>query len=503
MEALNGASSFGPSIMVEAGAGCAKTTTLELASQNVRAPALAVAFNKRIADEMGKRLPGNFICKTMNSLGHAAWGRFTGLNLRLDDRKIGKLISEVARGRRMDLTSDQWDTTRLLIREAQIQGLVPRQHETEASLIPDTPEGWSSLLSSSSADIDLADFEFVWEIAREVLARSIDLARAGVVSFDDQIYCSTMLGGRFGKFPVLFVDEDQDLNPLQIQMLSLSTRPDTKLMAVGDKHQSIYAFRGAVGEAAEQIRLLRPQWTDLPLMTSFRVPQLVALRQRAHVPLFRAHGANPAGRIKVFSGEAGWSWQDVVDNLPEPDSPIAILCRNNSPIISMAFKLIRQGIGCFILGRDISKGLVALTKKLSPADDTSSDTIRGRIREWQASEESKASANDKPELIERIVDKAECLIAVLDGSEAKDAGQLRRQLDRLFSRENGLVALSTIHRAKGLEWPAVLHLDPWRIPSKFARGNDRAMAQEANLRYVCETRTKHTLLLGSIEDFHP
>jgi hypothetical protein len=46
----------------------------------------------------------------------------------------------------------------------------------------------------------------------------------------------------------------------------------------------------------------------------------------------------------------------------------------------------------------------------------------------------------------------------------------------------------------------VVHLDPWRIPSKWAK-SEAARIQEANLRYVIETRPKKALVLANIEDF--
>lgn len=516
-------SSGSHSVMVEAGAGCAKTTTLEMSAANVRVPALALAFNKRIQTELGARLPGNFTCKTMNALGHAAFARATGLNLKIDDRKIGRIITEISKARRMNLTSDQWDGARMLVREAQIQGLVPNGCGPE-SLVDDTPEGWRELLSSASSDLDIDDFDYIWETARESLIESLRLARLGIITFDDQIYCSTLISGQFGRFPFIFLDEDQDLNPLQIRMVVKSMRQDSRILAVGDVHQSIYAFRGAVGQAAEQLKLFttRPSWTDLPLMTSFRVPQLVADRQRAHVPLFRAHGANPSGAIFQLGSSHhrlpwepdpieyetpdqqhhGWTWEDVLDALPDPHTDLAVLCRNNAPLLSLAFALIRRGIGVKMAGRDLGKGLVALVKKIARDESTPADTVRGRLDAWLLSERTKAEANGRPDLADRAEDKAECIIAVLDGTLARDAGQLCRQIERLFAREQGLVTLSSIHRAKGLEWPAVLLLDPWRMPHKRALASGgRALEQEHNLRYVAETRTKHTLMFANLEHF--
>src|SRR5258708_34901961 len=106
--------------------------------------------------------------------------------------------------------------------------------------------------------------------------------------------------------------------------------------------------------------------------------------------------------------------------------------------------------------------------------------------------------NGHEERVGGITDRAECLQAVLSSTEVKDAGGLRAMLKRLFAREEGTVTLSSIHRAKGMEWDLAVHLDPWRIPSKWAKqaaqaGDRSQLQQEWNLKYVCETRSKHTL----------
>lgn len=497
----------GPSVMVEAGAGCAKTSTLELASQRVHIPGLAIAFNKKIADEMSTRLNSNFTCRTMNALGHRAWMKARNTKgLKVDGYKPGKIITEIAKRWHTHLNEDQWDYAKTLFREAQIQGLVPELFTKQGlgkTLVPDTKEGWQSLGDEHAIPDD--DFDMIWEIAREALVENIKQAYQGIISFDDQIYCSIMLGGAFEAYPMVFVDEDQDLSPLQIRMIARSLTRDGRILAVGDKCQSIYAFRGAVGEAAEQIRALRQDWVDLPLMTSFRCPQLVADRQRGHVPMFRAHGTNPAGQIASLGSGGmadGWNWRQLKDILPDDPLDIAVLCRNNAPLLSMAFRLIRQGIGCSMMGRDISKGLKALSKKIAPRDETEIAAVIARINDWLLSELSKARVNDNPDAAEKFSDKAESLKAIASSAECQNAGQLRRQIDNLFSREGGQVVLSTIHRAKGLEWPAVIHLDPFRLPSKFARQKGgRQLEQEFNLKYVAETRTKHTLAMANLEEF--
>jgi superfamily I DNA/RNA helicase len=159
-----------------------------------------------------------------------------------------------------------------------------------------------------------------------------------------------------------------------------------------------------------------------------------------------------------------------------------------------------------MLGRDLGKNLERLSRDIIPKDETPADACAKLILEWRDKEISLARANGKEERVEGIDDRAQCLLAVLHGAEVRDAGSLRLMLRKMFARESGQVALSSIHKAKGLEWDLVLHLDPWRIPSKWAKqaaqaGHMSQMEQEWNLLYVAETRTRDVICEGNLEDF--
>jgi len=173
----------------------------------------------------------------------------------------------------------------------------------------------------------------------------------------------------------------------------------------------------------------------------------------------------------------------------------------------MAFKLIREGVGCQMLGRDIGKGLINLTSKLAKDDGMPITAFQEVMNAWLDKECAIALANDKPDRVDKLTDQVECLRATIEGANPATVGDLRAILQRVFSKENGQVILSSIHRAKGLEWPLVVHLDPWRIPSKQAQfaaanGDPKPLEQEYNLKYVAETRTKHTLINADAELFH-
>ncbi len=499
------------SVMVTAYAGCAKTTTLTLASRKVKVPGLALAFNKKIAQELAGKFPGNFSVKTLNGLGYGAWMRgHPGLSFGAPDpRKLGKLVSKVARDWKVELDTEQWEACRKLIEGAMMAGIVPG--DQGMPLFSDSEASWHAL-----ADEMLmveGDFELLYPLAHETLKESISMARAGVMSFDDQIYMPTCLGGAWPKFPVLMVDEAQDLSPLNHRMLELCLRDDGRVIAVGDPKQAIYGFRGAHSESMAQIEGLRPSWTHAPLATTFRCPRSVVARQQEHAPGFRAHQSNIDGRVTRLREydevtlEGGWNGKDLLELLPTATSTIAVLCRNNGPLLALAFKLLRSGVPVTMMGRDIGKGLIALSRKIAPKDETPIDVVLGGVTEWLDSESSLAIANGHEEKVAGLTDKAECLRAIGGSAGVKNAGELRDATQALFSRVDGRISLGSIHRSKGLEFDVTVHLDPWRIPSKWAKaaalqGDKRQLRQEYNLRYVCETRTRHTFATANLGDFN-
>lgn len=501
--------------MIKADAGCAKSTTLKLLGSVIREPTLGMAFNKSTAQAMVSAMPGNFVWKTANGLGHGAWIRANASVTKwtLDDRKLGKLVTQVSKDQRIELSSDQWDQTRQLVVAAMQAGLTP--DNIGRPLTEDSPEVWQQL--SAALWIDEEDFPILSMLAKLVLGESIVLARRGTISFDDQIYCSVCLGGQFARYDNLMVDEAQDLNPLNHEMIRLSLRPDARVIAVGDPKQAIYAFRGADTASMDKIRVLRASWLDLPLHVTFRCPKVIVARQQSHAPGFKAWHTNPEGRfaqlpdrVNGFGDEElradSWSFGELQSLLPTSTASLAILCRNNAPLMSMAFKLIRRRVGVQMLGRQLGKNLIVFSKKVVPKDETSAAITASMLTDWLERESSLLRANGKDEQIEGIEDRVECLRAVLSDAEARDAGSMRKLVEQLFSKESGLVTLGSGHRAKGLEWDCVLHLDPWRLPSKQAKlaaraGDQRPMQQELNLGYVIETRTKHTLIEANLEDF--
>lgn len=469
-------------LMISAYAGAAKTSTLVLVAQTLKTtPILALAFNVRIKKELESRLPSLSSVKTLNGLGHYVWGQTLGKRLILKETKLATCIKEVAG----DLAAKDWDALRRLTMAATHAGMLPAAYADRAEPASDTT--WTDLCDDLGVDEKFAP------LAQKVMEQKISQSFLGEVDFDDQIYMSALFGApsAYPQFPLLFVDEAQDLSPLNHRQVAAMRK--SRLMVVGDRLQAIYGFRGAHTQSMEQLRGLRPAetWRDLTLSVTFRCPQAIVARQQAHAPGYTAGPGAPAGEVRTAGA---WGHR-----LLEPGT--AVLCRNNAPLVKLAFKLLRKQIGVVFLGRDLGKNLVGLSKKICPKDDTPIGAVFEAVGRWRDREEAALRARNQDSRVEGVYDRAECLFAVGTAENVHTAGDLRARLELIFSKDKAPITLSSIHRAKGLEWRTVVHLDPWRIPSKYAK-SEAEIVQEHNLKYVCETRSQHALIEVNLEDFN-
>jgi len=503
-------------MIVTAYAGTGKTTTLEGVAKVLppRLPMLALAFNTSIKAELENRFPKSATVKTLNGLGHSAWIKAIDRRLEIVDYKLSKIIKQLAKEEGWQLLPEDQDTIRDLVTAAMHAGLVP-SHYPHRSLVVDCDETWEAIADRKL----LSTTEALRTFSRLCLIESIKQGFAGLISFDDQVYLSAMLGGQFPRHSLVMVDEAQDLSPLN--HIQVRRAAAGRLIICGDPLQAIYAFRGADTDSMGKLRDVRKEWVERPLTLTFRCPKVVVARQATHAPGFRAYEANPQGVFlagppmregHTLSHSPEWNWSGIAsltaslpEGLAQSRSPIAILCRNNAPLLTIAFRLIRERVGVTMLGRDIGIGLIALSKKLLPLDGEPTDNCRSRVREWLATEKSKALAEGKDEKVSGIEDRGQCLLAVLGADGIRDAGDMRNAIQALFACKVSKVTLASVHKSKGLEWPIVVHLDPWRIPSKQAKkaadlGHPAQLQQEMNLKYVLETRCQHTLVQANMDE---
>jgi DNA helicase II / ATP-dependent DNA helicase PcrA len=177
----------------------------------------------------------------------------------------------------------------------------------------------------------------------------------------------------------------------------------------------------------------------------------------------------------------------------------AILCRLTAPLIKTAFKLIKNGIGCHVEGRDIGAGLLKLIGRWKRV--RSIEALRSRLEDHVEREVEKLTAKGQETKAEAVQDRVDTLFALMDGCQT--LAELTDKIEALFSNsEDGhqnTLTLSTVHKSKGREWNRVFVLGFQKyMPSKFAR-QAWQIEQEQNLIYVAFTRAKAELILVDVE----
>ena len=469
---IEAARSTSDNLLVSALAGAAKTTTLEMVCHTITdIPILSLAFNKRIADEMAKRLPGHVKAQTMNSLGHGVWSKVVGRRLMVDTNKMRMLLANSIKALPKAAQGEAWSAQAEVLswlRAAKRDGYIPPKWRDKAPWHCGDADDWLEPYPEVPTPAML-------DLINAILAASIEAAYAGGIDFDDQIYMPVCFGGAWPKYPLVMIDEFQDLNALQHQMLaSLAVR---RLIGVGDPWQSIYGFRGAKqnGMAAA-----RERWNmrELTLSTTFRVPRTGVERAWFRVPHMRWWDGAADGNIVKLEE---WDHSDIRDGS-------AIICRNNAPLFTAGLRLLRRGRAIKLVGMDIGAGLVRILRKLGPISMTP-PAINAALQAWMV----EALHNAKRE--ETVQEKMECLtVLTAPQHDQWTLGEAIARAEDLFRRD-GPIQLLSAHKSKGLEWDTVYHLDPWRIPSRFAKEGTEEYEQELNCRYVLETRFKKNLFL--------
>lgn len=449
------ASASSDNIMVEAFAGTGKTTTLEGIGNETKGGGLYLVFNKRNADEAKDRMPYTYETRTFNACGHRAWAGKLYRNPSLAKDKVRDLLREIINEAPKAASGEMWNSYHQIVdgvNRAKTFGYVPENFPQAQSLL--TQSQFHALLDEEPDDL-------VSDLIDAVLSRSIKVSFTGTIDFNDQVYMPAMFGGSFGKYPTVLVDEYQDLSPANHALLQRLVKG--RLIGVGDRFQNIYGFRGA--KAAGMVEAIQTYSMKVfPLSLTFRCPSAIVSHVHWRVPTFRAfrQGGSVERPDKLVSN-------DITDDT-------TVICRNNAPLFRLAIQLLAHGRSPNIVGRDIGPRLIGIMRKLGP-ESLPRASVLSQIAEWRA---DKLAAESKS-----ADDLADCMIVFAE--HGRDLGQALRYAEHVLN-STGKVLLTTGHKAKGLEWERVVHLDPWLVRGKHASEQDQ------NLDYVISTRSSNILI---------
>ena len=440
-------------LLIRATAGSGKTHVLTLRIQRritdeEIAPdqVLAMTFTRKAGDELRRRLSKAGIRDIRAGTFHRA--ALTLVNQYRDDNHLKPLVLETNRRRLVTALALQLrESGELKLEDWQLPRL---EQEISWAL----SQGFNGALYAKGArklrrDAPLPPSQFA-----DVLDRYVGLCHSrGVLDFDLLLSEAitllrnepNVLASFRHRNRSLYVDEAQDMNPLQFMMLRQMAGDDPDLFCVGDPNQSIYGF----------------------------------------------NGANPK-----FLNDIVRTW---------PDTVVLDLTRNHrstANIIAVANTLLEVGAAGIVPAKD--DGDVPLVRSY-----LSDEEEAARVATWLGAKHQPGNPWRSMAVLARTNAQLELIAGYLEaadipyerrGPEHSPASDLFITSDasprRLDDDQNDAVALSTIHRSKGLEFQHVAAIG-WaegQLPNYNAT-SPAELAEEQRLAYVALSRAEDSLLI--------
>jgi hypothetical protein len=458
----------GDDLKVKAYAGAGKTSTLRLIADHLTGRRGSyLAFNKEIAGHARRGFPPNVSARTVHSLAYASVAPALTARVSLPAEPPQELAARYGLGpvQVPTVTGKTVEVTPFEIGRMIADGLGmfcrSAQLRPEASHIP----------VDEKIDEKAADWlrESLLHCVVRLWNESTDPRGRTAIAPDVYLKVWAQTEPRIDADFILF-DEAQDSDGVMLSVLGRQRH--AQIIYVGDPYQQIYEWRGAINAMAQ---------IDAPeraLTESFRFgPTFAAL----------------ASRILGLLGEGTpIRGQDTIGSIMVEDPTIsppvdAILCRKNVTAIwqlaagveaghKAAIRMNPAEIVAFADGAD---QLMDGRRAFRPAAFSLFET-------WKDAQSFAQSAVGRDLLpIVRIVD--ECGTAYL-----------RALAQRVTPEARADYVISTVHRAKGLEWKRVKVANDFRF--KTVDGRLTLDEDELRLLYVAVTRAQHVLDISELRE---
>jgi DNA helicase-2/ATP-dependent DNA helicase PcrA len=391
-------------------------------------------------------------------------------------RRIGNTLPAPFRFRPAgDLATEiEWAKNRRLTPESYYEGL----GDHEPPIPPDRARRVFREYERRKSAEGLLDFE-------DLLGRTVEL-------LETEEDARAAVRDRWRAFTV---DEYQDVNLLQQALLDLWLGERDDLCAVGDDYQSIYGFTGASPRWLLGVAERFPHATVARLEKNYRsTPEVLALANRL-VPRLGGSAKTLAPTLPTGSEPVVGPGLDVAQHVQRlhagglPLEEMAVLVRTNARTSEFEEAFHEAGIpfqGASLLARDAARQLLkALRGRRGPA----ADVVRGLAVQQGLLAETPDKVGEREQT--RQADLAR-LVRLAEGFDGDVDGFLELLHERFGESAGRGVHLLTLHRAKGLEWEAVLlpRVEEGELPIR--RGD---VDEERRLLYVGLTRAKRHLLV--------
>jgi DNA helicase-2/ATP-dependent DNA helicase PcrA len=521
----------GGPVCILAGAGTGKTRVISrrvayaIATDAVHpGHVLVVTFTEKAAGEMRERLGAlGFPGVQAHTFHAAAWRQLRYFWPRLAGGRVPEVLESKA-----PLLAPLQRSLPGGYKFTPIKDLADEIEWSKARRID--PDRYQDAVADKSRNVPLPPDLFAGLYRRYERAKE----RAGRIDFEDML--SRMLDGleenpdvaeEFrGRYRWFSVDEYQDTNPLQQALLDAWLGGRDDLAVVGDEDQTIYTFTGASSEYLIRFSRRFPDAQVFQLEQNYRSTEqvlgmanrllarggrqrgsrpkrLVATREPGPEPIVAAFESSEAELAALVAqvrrlGDAGVALDEV-----------AVLLRTNAQIPPIEEALAAAGIRYQVRGelffrrQEVRQALRLLRPRAGRAADGGLvDAIEAiwfeRIDFRRDQEPDSEEARQRHASMVSLLGIAERLEA---SDERADVTAFLADVERRAADEaagvGGGVNLLTYHRAKGLEFDAVLlpALEEGLLPIRQASA-PAEIDEERRLLYVGLTRARVHLWLG-------
>lgn len=466
-------------VLIDAKAGAAKTTMLLKALSVVpQKSVLLCAFNKRIADELKQRMP----VVPKGSVHVASTFHAAGLRIIQSHKRV-----TVSPSASEELVNDACTT---LDGELKVPFKIRRVAVRLLRMLKETfsgPEfdleagrnlGFAHDLFQGLVDdkqIDIA-------VMTTMRAYDLGLGLRDTIDFCDMVWLPVVLGLKCpSRYQAVFVDEAQDLNALQWELVKKLVASKGRIVAVGDRAQGIYKWRGAIGDEVWKELIETLEAKQLPLTTTFRCSWAIVAEARQLVPTLNVWDEASHGSVTTID------YANLAVNLRAIyDKQTFVLSRTNADLLQVALDLHRHRIQFHLAAsKEIIEPLFEIIDKL---DKLSAQRFRASLLTWFNTEILKAETLHAPALAEKVEQQFAMIALLLSYAQPVN---FRRILQEILHHDTSTITLSTVHKAKGLEADRV-----YLLRQTFHRHQRREKVdpEELNCEYVAITRAKRDLI---------
>lgn len=508
-------------VLIDALAGCAKTTTLLNGLSVIpQRSILFAAFNRNIADEAARRIPKMrpgwiVVVQTFHALGREILKRHFP-RLVIDRKATEDLINEACLTVWPDAPYEARSSAMRIVRFTK-ESLEP---------IPAAADGGCSWPVDRLVAVGLAQqlishrlkgerIERSGRIAHRAIEISADVQRRQSVDFCDLTWLPSVLElAPASRYQAIMLDELQDISIPQAHLISRVSLPNTRVIAAGDARQQLYSWRGSMGADAFE-RYMPKSGKRFPLTMTWRCSTRVVQAAQQLVP--ELHAQPNAEEGSVSSCTLGELPLRVAQGLTPNGVHTFILSRTNRALLNCALFLWRSGTKFMLnAGSDLLEPLFQVIDH--ELDGRSATAFRQSLDAWHKREIDKADRAGATTMRERVDEQRAMLLSALLYAPPS---QIRRLLSSILQPNKSGVLLSTVHKVKGLEADRVFLLRQtfarqeqlWlaeRIQDDdpgFGDADEAALHQatrplhpeELNIEYVAITRARSHLVWVDIQ----